>query len=138
MKSFFTRHSVSTLIAISYQNELTPSLAKDDCAARKIVKNETQYEAEVGLAKPKEDSEEGLVDGEEDEGKDSDDDNNCHGDSDDEGRNNSNTSTPILGGETYAQRRERNIAENKKLLDEVKAKYPVREPKEARTRKNKG
>ena len=68
----------------------------------------------------------------EDESKDSDDDD----DSEEESGN--ITTSKFFGGETYAQRRERNIAENKKLLDQVKAKYPVREPKKAETRKNKG
>jgi hypothetical protein len=118
------------IIAISYQNELTRLLAKEDCEARKIVKIETQCEAGVDQNKPKEDSEEGPVDGEDDdeENKDTDDDDN---------RSEENTTT-ILGGETYAQRRQRNIEENKKLLEEVNARFPVHKPKKAGTRKNKG
>lgn len=97
-------------------------LAKEDCDALRIVKTETQCEAEIGQPKSKEDSKEGWVDGEDDVGKDSDDE-ESEGSSG--GINNLNTSTPTWKGETYAQRRERNIAENKKLLEELKAKYPV-------------
>lgn len=108
-------------------------LAKEDCEARRIVIDETQSEAGVGRNKPKEDNGEGPVDGEDDGSKDSDDD-----DSNSEEGSEKITTSTIWGGETYAQRRERNIAENKKLLEEIKAKYPVREQKKAGTRKNKG
>ena len=41
--SFFMRRFVSTLVATSYQNELTGFLlAKEDCAARSLLKRETQ------------------------------------------------------------------------------------------------
>ena len=134
------RHFVSTLISISYQNKLTPLVAQEDCEARRIVKNETQGEAEEGLVdepgigQPKEFREEGPVDSENVEGKDLDDDESSEDDSQD-GRN--NVSNLIWGGKTYAQIRERNIAENKKLLDEIKAKCPIREPEKAPTQKNK-
>jgi hypothetical protein len=135
LRNFFTRHFVSTIVAISYQNELTPLLAKEDCEARKFVKNETQCEAGVGQNKPKEDSEEGPVDGEDDEVDGEDDDENKDSDDDSD----ESTSTTIGGELTYAQRRERNIEENKKLLDEL---FPVRRPLakelEAWTQKNKG
>ena len=126
----FCKHTRCNLLS----NELTRFQAKEDCEARRIVKDEIQSKAGVGQSKPKEDSEEGLADGGDasDESNDSDDDNNS------EEEENRNITSKIWGGETYAQRRERNIAENKKLLDQVKAKYPVREPKKAETRKNKG
>ena len=69
-------HFVSTIVAFPYQNELTPLLAKEDCEARRIVKNETQCEEGVGKDKPREETEEGPVDDEDDESKDSDDDDN--------------------------------------------------------------
>jgi hypothetical protein len=117
-------------------------LAQEDCAARKLVKNETQDEAELG--QPKQDSEEGLVDGEvdgeNDEGKDSDDDDKSEEDS--EGRRNKASGPDFWGGKTYAEKRDENIAENRKLLDALNAKYPtaVLKPKKAWTgaRKNKG
>lgn len=130
-------HFVSTIVAISYQNELTPLLAKEDCEARRIVKNETQWEEGISKDKPREDTEEGPVDDEE-ETKDSDDDDDIEEESGNIEKESGNiTTSKFFGGETYAQRRERNIAENKKLLDELKAKYPVRDPKKVEI-KNKG
>ena len=118
-------HFVSTIVAISYQNELSPLLAKEDCEARRIVKNETQCEEGISKDKPREDTEEGPVD-DEDETMDSDDDDDIEEESGNIEKESGNiTTSKFFGGETYAQRRERNIAENKKLLDELKAKYPV-------------
>ena len=65
----------------------------------------------VGLSKPKEESKEGPVDGESENNLD-DSDNDSSGEDSEK-----NTSKTIWGGEKYAQRRERNIAENKKLLE---------------------
>jgi hypothetical protein len=147
LRCFFTHHSVSALVAISNQNELTTLIAQEDCAASRIVKDETQGEAEVGRIKkyvnedladetevgqPKECSKEGPVDGENDEGKDSDDDDSSDSeDNGDEGRN--KASTKKIGGETYAQGRERNIMENKKLLEELNVKSLVQDLKEGLT-----
>lgn len=109
-------------------------IAQKDCTARRIVKDETQGEATIGQTKEdcdedlvdetegschKECSKEGPVDGENDEG----------GDLDDDEENKEGSQF-----ELYAQRRERNIMENKRLFDEVKAKYLWQETKKKNKR----
>ena len=131
LRSFFMRHSVSTLVATSHQNELTTFLAQEDCSARSLVKGETQDEAEDVQAKKF--GEEGLADGESDEEKNLDDDN-----SEERGSKNKASAKSVKkkGISEYAQRREKNIAENKKLLEELNAKYPMPEiKKKARTQR---
>ena len=119
--------------------KLTLLIAKEDCAAHRIIKNKVAANAEEegeeslvdedesGQPKTKECSKEGLLDGEDEKGKDLDDDNKGEEeseDSDSEGRK--NVSTAFFGGELCAQRRERNIAENKKLLEELNVKGLVK------------
>jgi hypothetical protein len=134
------RHSVSTHVAFSNQYKLTAWLAEKECAARRIVKKEIQGEDEVGqfteeglddeggIGQPNE-CEGGPVDGGNDKDKDSDDDDEGEDSDEDSDEGRKDSSTAVFGGETYAQRRERNIVENRRLLDEVKAKYPIREEK---------
>jgi hypothetical protein len=124
LRCFFMRHSVSTLVATSYRNKLTEFLAEEDRAARSLVKCEPQDESENVELKGS--TEEDLVD----EDEDSDDDNYIE-----EGGNNVSTAKSANKGiSEYAQRREKNIAELKTIIERVKAKYPMPEITKAQGR----
>jgi hypothetical protein len=102
--SFFMRRFVSILVATSYQNKLTRFLAKEDCAARSLLKRETQDES-------------GEVD------KDSDlDSSDNDNDIEERGKNASTAKSAAAnkGISEYAQRREKNIAELKEILEGLK------------------
>lgn len=128
-------------------------IAPEDCAARRIVKEETQGEAEDSqivecsddsrdwVDKPEfvhaeECSKEDPVDSE-NEGKDLDGDDSGEDDDSEAGRNKASTKKIRGDSETYYEIRERNIAENKKLLETLKVKYLVRDLKKVATRKDK-
>ena len=122
LRGFFMRHSVSTFVVTSYQKELTPFVAQEDCTARSLVKGETQDESEnlnVGL---KESSEEAVVEKDDEESDEESDDDNVN-----ENINSSMAKSANKGVSDYYQRREKNIAELKKILGEVKAKHPMPE-----------
>ena len=129
LRRFFMRHSVSTLVATSYQKELTRFVAQEDCTARSLVKGETQDESDN--VKEKESCEEVEKD---DEDKDEDSDDNEV----ERGSSTSTAKSANKGLSEYAQRREKNIAELKKILEEVKAKNPMPELPKAKSRVKKG
>ena len=105
--SFFMCRFVSTLVATSYQNELTGFLlAKEDCAARSLLKRETQDES----------GEADNLKGDEDSDPDSDDDK----DIEERGKKASTAKIANEGISEYAQRREKNIAELKQILEGLK------------------
>ena len=101
------RRFVSTLVATSYQNELTRFLlAKEDCAARSLLKRETQDES----------GEADILKGDEDSDPDSDNDK----DIEERGKKASTVKIANKGISEYAQRREKNIAELKQILEGLK------------------